>query len=224
MDLSRKGQRQAVQVTNCLKMYAKIHIQAIFRMIIKTHFLFQQSPTVLLWVFLVVSLPVQAELIAHPEEVLREQFGAEIEFTHKNNLLTKDKKNQIEKLAEIKLDSNLFSFYTIQKKQKQLGICYLDTQKVRTKNALIMVCIDSTGNVKHVEIVAFFEPKQYIPNKEWLKQFSGSSSLESAMLKKNVTALTGATLSAQAVNKSVSIAKAIWKLNSSQTIPSRDNK
>lgn len=178
--------------------------------------LFFNSRWVLATFVFLFSSQVFAKMLVTPEQVLKEQFGSAISIEHKNFLLTRDQKKATAKLAKSKVDSNLFSVYFARENGKIKGYAFLDHQKIRTKHGVIMICFDQGGVLQRVEIIAFFEPTQYIPNKAWLSQFAKQELNEPVMPGRNVTGLTGATLSAQAVSRSVNIAHSLWKLKFSK--------
>lgn len=73
------------------------------------------------------------------------------------------------------------------------SLVYVDSHIVRTLNETVLIEIKD-DTVKSVEIASFMEPMEYFPPKKWLEQF---------MVKEEVDALTGATLTQNAIKNTI---------------------
>ncbi len=66
-----------------------------------------------------------------------------------------------------------------------------------------MAVINPDSTVRAVEILAFYEPEDYLPPKRWIEQFRSKSLNSDLWLKRGVQNIVGATLSAQSVTEGV---------------------
>lgn len=167
------------------------------------------------YLFLILlTIQTSFALIITPEAALKNSFGAQT-VTKKAMLLTKKEQLQVQKLSQTKLNSKLFRLYTAKKDKQSIGFGILLTRKVRSKTTAVLYMVNTDGTLKNIEIIAFNEPKEYLPNTRWLGQFSANQT-DRFVLNDNISAITGATLSANALIKVANVAKAIWKVKLSK--------
>ncbi|WP_457641964.1 FMN-binding protein [Persephonella sp.] len=159
-------------------------------------------------IILVVFFRANAGLLIKPEDALKETFP-EGEIIKKNILLTQKEAKDIQSISKIRLKSKIVTVYLVKKDDKITAYGILDTHRVRTKNEAILFVLDPQCNIQDVEIIAFYEPPEYIPSEKWLSLFEGKSDRKDI---KNIPNITGATLSARAVKKSSIKAMAICKV------------
>ena len=74
---------------------------------------------------------------------------------------------------------------------------------VRTLRQVLMVVVDPEGKIRRVELLAFAEPTEFIPNARWYGQFVGKALDETLSLKRDIKGVTGATLTARATTQAV---------------------
>ena len=152
-----------------------------------------------------------AGLLIMPEEVLKENFP-DAKYIKKNILLMKSQVKKIEKLSKTKLNSKIFTTYIIKKDGETIGYAILHSHKVRTKNEVSLISFDKDCNVKDVEIIAFYEPPEYLLGENWLKTLKDKNEKNPPYLKRNIPNATGATLSARATTDAVKQAIYICKV------------
>jgi len=152
-----------------------------------------------------------ATLLIKPEDAVKEVFpGAKIE--KKNILIPKAKKVLISKISRKPLKSSIFTVYIAKEDNKVLGYAILHSHKVRTKNEVALISFDKDCNVIDTEIIAFYEPPEYIPSDKWQKNFEGKNKDNLPVLRQNIPNITGATLSTQALTTGVREAIAICEI------------
>ncbi len=162
------------------------------------------------FLFLIIGFSY-AGLLIHPEKVMKEIFpDAKIE--KKNILITKDKAKKIEQISSIRLKSKIFKIYIARKDNKVIGYGLLHMHRVRTRNEAVLITFTPDCKVLDVEIIAFYEPPEYIPDKDWLGLFKEKTVNDSLRLREDIPNITGATLSAQAVTKAVKQAVAVCEV------------
>lgn len=156
-----------------------------------------------------------AGLLVHPEKVMKENFPEATEIKKKNFLILKSQAKEIEKLSNIKLKSKIVPVYIARKDNQVLGYSILHIHRVRTKNEAVLISLTSDCKVLDVEVIAFYEPPEYIAPENWLKLFEGKGKQDNLKLRQGIPNITGATLTAQAVadavRQSVAICEVVLK-------------
>ena len=163
----------------------------------------------IIYTLLLFALPMSAKLLVSPIEAMKLTYGADATITKKNILLLNSKAKAIEKLAQVKLESKIFSIFKATKNDVLLGYGVLINKKVRSKNAVVLYFI-ADSVLKSIEIVAFNEPPEYIPSKTWNSQFENIPTSENLRVSKNIPTITGATLSARSLTDASRIAFALY--------------
>jgi hypothetical protein len=120
-----------------------------------------------------------------------------------NLYLTESEMAQVKKRSGVSLDSAIYTFYVGKKDGKAIGYAAIEAATVRTLPETVMVVLNSDGTVRLAEILAFFEPSEYMPSKRWLNQFLGAKLSPSLRIGGDIQGISGATLSAQAIARQV---------------------
>ena len=159
--------------------------------------------------FLLLSSLLDAQVLISPIEAMKENYAQDATISKKNILLTKTKFQNIQKFAKVKLDTKIYRVYSASKNGKALGYGILINRKVRSKNAVILYII-AKNKLQDIEIIAFNEPKEYLPTKLWSKQFKNRDTDKMLHLSREIPSISGATLSARSVTDASRIAFAIY--------------
>jgi hypothetical protein len=117
--------------------------------------------------------------------------------------LTKEQKRAARKLAECDVPWSIIHPYTATKDGEVVGTAYFDTHLVRSMKETLMVVIGSDETVRRIEVLAFGEPEDYLPRAKWYAQFLGRELDEDLTLKRKISGISGATLSARATTDAV---------------------
>jgi len=126
----------------------------------------------LLLVLLLLPLFTQAKQFKTPEKALAEIYpNAQIEV--KNIVLSKEQQEEVQRLSGVKLDTRLVSWYLVKRGREVIAYAYADTHVVRTKPEVVLYTITPEGRLDVMEVLAFQEPLEYMPDEEWLKVFKG---------------------------------------------------
>jgi hypothetical protein len=158
---------------------------------------------------LLYSALLGATVLVSPVEAMREHYAPHALIGKKNILLSKKNFTQIQQNAKAKLNTKIYRIYTAKVDGKVLGFGILINHKVRSKNAVILYFI-SKNILEDIEIIAFNEPKEYLPTKKWTAQFHNISTDKMLKLSREIPSISGATLSARSVTDSSRIAFAIY--------------
>ncbi len=120
-----------------------------------------------------------------------------------NLFLTEVQMAQVTVRSGVVLESPLYTFYVGKKGAETVGYAAIEAATVRTLPETVMVVLNPDGTVRFTEILAFFEPEEYMPAKRWLDQFKGVQLSSSLRVGGEINGISGATLSAQAITRQV---------------------
>lgn len=137
------------------------------------------------------------------ENALRHAFPESKEIERKNLFLTDEEVIRIQSLYRARLESKLFTYYVAHRDGDVLGYAFFGSHIVRTKPEVYMIVINPEGSLKQVEILAFYEPEEYLPSRRWFEQFKGKILDDSLWPKRGVSAVSGATLSVNGITGEV---------------------
>lgn len=163
---------------------------------------------IILYILVSASL-LQAQVLVSPIEAMQEHYSKDATITKKNILLSKTQFTQIQKSARVQLSTKIYRIYTAKKEKKTLGYGILINRKVRSKNAVVLYFIQN-GILEDIEIIAFNEPKEYLPTKKWNAQFHNIPTDKMLKLSREIPSISGATLSARSVTQASRIAFALY--------------
>lgn len=129
------------------------------------------------------------------DEALKLCFGEEIEVEKQTVYLTDDQKAHVRELCGEKLPRGIVRPYIVSNEEGEvLGVGFVDTHKVRSKKESVLFCIAPNATIRRVEVLAFGEPPDYIPSGRWYAEFNGQALTDRLRLDRDITAVTGATL------------------------------
>ncbi|MCA9001224.1 MAG: FMN-binding protein [Planctomycetes bacterium] len=104
----------------------------------------------------------------------------------------------IAKAAKTPFTATVIHAYRATKDEKPVGTAYFDSHTVRTHRQTLMIVVGPDGKVARIEVLAFAEPKRYLPSAKWFAQIVGLALTNELKLHSKVKNMTGATLSARA--------------------------
>jgi len=165
--------------------------------------------------FLVLLTPITsswAAVFKLPMEAVKEVFPEAREVEIKNIILTPEEVLKIEKISKLKINDRLVSFYLGKKGGDVLGFAVIDTHIVRTQPETFLLIMDKRGEVKHVEVIAFYEPLEYLLPQKWLNLLIGKGLNDKLRVKVDLPHVTGATMSARAIIEAVRKNLAIYQV------------
>lgn len=144
-----------------------------------------------------------AQVYLTKEEALKQYFPAPSSVERKTLFLTDQQVEQIQARAKAKVESKIVTYYVGKKSGTVQGYAFFETHVVRTMPETFIIIMNPEGSVRAVEILAFYEPEDYLPPKRWLKLFQEKTSQSDLWLKRGVQNIVGATLSAQGITDGV---------------------
>ena len=139
-------------------------------------------------------------------------FGDDVTVEMMSLFPTPEEAAQIEQLAKVKLESNLFSFYVGKKQGEIIGYAAIETHNVRTKPETLLVVLNAEGKLRNVFTLAFHEPPEYQPPERWYDQL-GNHTLEQLSFSQDIQGISGATLSTRAALNAARKVLAVFQVN-----------
>ncbi|QOP43738.1 FMN-binding protein [Sulfurimonas sediminis] len=160
---------------------------------------------------LLLTQQLSAQLLVSPIDAMKENFDRNATITKKNILLTHDKFKTIQKNAGVKLTTKIYRVYIAKKNGKILGYGVLVNRKVRSKNAVTLYFFKDSV-LQGIEVIAFNETLEYLPPKRWTQQFENRKTDKVLKLNREITNISGATMSAKSLTDGSRIAFAIYNM------------
>lgn len=152
----------------------------------------------------------QAKVFYAKDEALRLAFPDAERIEARDIFLTGEQRAAIEDRAKSKLDSDLLTVYVGHRAGAVQGYAVLDTHTVRTLPETFLIVLSPQGVVSATHLLAFYEPLEYSPPARWLGQFDHATLTDDLRVGRGIVAITGSTLTSEAVTGSVRRALAIY--------------
>jgi Na+-translocating ferredoxin:NAD+ oxidoreductase RnfG subunit len=136
------------------------------------------------------------------DEALRRAFPGAADLQRRTAYLDEADLTRARQLAgpAVEMQARVVTYYeALDAEGGSLGTAWFDAHRVRTLPEVLMVVVEPDGGIRHVEVLRFAEPPEYAPAPGWLAQFRGRPLDDGLSLKGGIVAITGATLTANAV-------------------------
>ena len=144
-----------------------------------------------------------AQVYLTQEEALKLYFPGSVAAERKSVFLTNDQVKKIQEKSKAKVESKIVTYYVGKDSSGKPGYAFFETHIVRTMPATYVVVLNADTSIRAIEILAFYEPEDYLPSKKWLTQFTNKNPRSDLWLKRGIHNMVGATLSAQALSDGV---------------------
>jgi hypothetical protein len=164
----------------------------------------------LLLALLFLASPAAAKVFYAKDEALHLAFPDADKIEARDVFLTAEQRGAIEEKAKSTLDSDLLTIYVGEKDGAVLGYALLDTHTVRTLPETFLIVLSPQGTVSATHLLAFYEPLEYSPPARWLEQFHAATLTDDLRIGRGIVAITGSTLTSEAVTGGVRRALAIY--------------
>jgi hypothetical protein len=119
---------------------------------------------------------------------------------------------RIEEIARARLESKILTVYTGRRGDDIVGYAVIDVHDVRTLPEAVLVVLTPEGAIRSLEVLAFYEPEEYLTGERWLEQFEGKTIANALKLRVDVDAIAGATLSSEVVTRAVRRVLALYEV------------
>lgn len=143
--------------------------------------------------------PARAKAFYSREELPKLAFPQADSVTAHDYILTPQQRKEIENRARTALDSDILTVYIGRSAGNVSGYAFVDTRTVRTLPETFLVVLDAGGTVTATHVLAFYEPLEYLPSDRWLGQLNGRRLSDRLRVGDEIAAITGSTLSSNAI-------------------------
>ena len=167
---------------------------------------------IFLFVNFIISSSSPAQVFKTQKEALEQAFPEGYTITRKVLFLTDEQVDKIQKLAKTNVESKLVTYYVGGDEDTTVGYAFFETTIVRTKPATFMLVINPDSTIRYVDILAFYEPLDYIPTSKWLDLFKAKILNDNLWPRRDIHNITGATLTVQAITQEVRKILAIYQI------------
>jgi hypothetical protein len=155
---------------------------------------------------------VVAEAFYAKDEALQLAFPGTADVQSRTVILTDAQAAAVKERSGADLDSRLFTFYTARRNGNVLGYGVIDTHTVRTLPETFLTVLTPEGTVEQVILLAFYEPKEYMPPPRWLDQFKGRGIAGSWRVGRDFHGISGASLTARAIPEALRKILALYEV------------
>ena len=162
----------------------------------------QRIILLLIVVAFIVSDNATSQVYLTKEETLKLYFP-QSSIERKTLFLTDEQLQKIQSIAKAKLDSKILTYYVANGAKGIDGYAFFETHIVRTMPETFIAVLDQNGIIRAVEILAFYEPEDYLPSKRWLALFGQKNLNDNLWVKRGIPNISGATLSTHAITEGV---------------------
>lgn len=153
-------------------------------------------------VWTLCSTPSRAKTFATQSEALARAFpSATVERV--TAVLSPADLARVAELSGEQPASALVYPYRAYRDGRLVGTAYFDVHKVRTLPATVMILVGADGRLGRVEVLAFNEPQEYMASDRWNAQFNGRALDDNLQIKRDISGIAGATLTARATTRAV---------------------
>lgn len=155
--------------------------------------------------------PVQAAVFFSKEEAMELAFGKGATIESRPVFLSDEQTAQIEQLAMVKLDSQLFTFFEGYREGKLVGYAVIESHTVRTQPETLLIVLSPSGELVNSAILAFHEPPEYQPSAAWFATLLHKP-IRDLRQNQGVDGISGATLSVKASLEGIRKTLAVYQV------------
>jgi FMN-binding domain len=165
----------------------------------------RRRPSTTAWIALLAGASLAVLPRAGRSEVLRDEKAAlEHAFPgqrveRRTIYLTDEQVSLVQNAARSRLPSPVVTVFEARGRNGPAGRAVLDTFVVRTMQATMLTVIAPDGTLRMSILLGFSEPPDYLPREGWLRMLEGRSLDDDLWPGRGVDAVTGATLTVQAL-------------------------
>jgi len=166
----------------------------------------------LLLILIIFSLVSYAESYLSQERYLKDIFPELEEIETKEMYLTQENRGRIEKILGYDILGNSFEFHTAKLEKIDKVYCFIVSEFGKHGLISFAVIISQSGRIEDMAVLESKEIKgAKIAKKRFLRQFSKKSLNDPLKLRKDIDAVSGATVSSKAATKAAKKVLLIWE-------------
>ena len=138
------------------------------------------------------------------EQALSRVFPAPARVVRSTSFLSPEQQESARKVAQAPVESAVVTRYAaFGADGTLLGTAYFDAHVVRTASEVLMVVVAPDRSVRSVDVLAFGEPRDYLPRAGWLERVEGRRAEDGLFVGRALAHVTGATLTTRAIATAV---------------------
>ncbi|NIQ12956.1 MAG: FMN-binding protein [Candidatus Dadabacteria bacterium] len=126
--------------------------------------------------------------------------------------LSDEQVDEIKKLGKTDVDSKIHIFYKAVKDGEEIGYAIIDTHNLRTTTETVLFVLNCDGTLRYAEILAFFEPQDYMPGNKWIDIFKNISLNDKIRVGRDIPDITGATITSNSFSEATRKVLAIYEV------------
>jgi Na+-translocating ferredoxin:NAD+ oxidoreductase RnfG subunit len=166
----------------------------------------------LLFILLLLPAGLQAETVyLKPAEALKVIFKDSQEIVLEKKELTEEGRVGLEKKGKIRIEKSSWNFFVAKTGRRVDGYALMDHEIGKTEPITVLTALTPEGKVRAVEILVYREPVgSEVHEAIFLKQFKHKAGTDPIRVGEDIRNISGATLSARAVSRTVKRALVLW--------------
>ena len=124
----------------------------------------------ILFLVLILTFPSYSQVNMTIDQALEKYFPG-LDIKKEKVYLTKKLVKDLTEKAESRFQSRVFTYYEAASGSNRKFTAFVITHKLRTRTQTLFIVFDNGGRMKSSEVIAFYEPEEYIMSGSWFKQF-----------------------------------------------------
>jgi hypothetical protein len=102
---------------------------------------------------------------------------------------------KLEEVAKSKFESKIYSVYEAKSAGKLMMSGILETHLLRSRTQTLFLIFDRKGKIVSTQVLAFYEPKEYIMSPKWFDQFKNKTIKDKMQPGVDLVKVSGSTIS-----------------------------
>lgn len=152
-------------------------------------------------ILLLVIAPARLQAQLSLNEALRAAFPPPARIERRTAFLSEQdlKMARAQAGPDAPVTQRVVTYYLARLGTTWAGVAYFDSHRVRTLDEVVLVVVDTSDQIRNIEVLRFAEPPEYKARESWLGQFEGKALNDELSLKESIANMSGATLTSKAI-------------------------
>ena len=147
----------------------------------------------LFFLFLLTSQSI-GEVLMDVPSALKFHFG-KYDVTKEKVYLTPTFLKKLEEAAKSKFESKIYTVYEAKSGGKLMMSGILETHILRSRTQTLFLVFDRKGKIVSTQVLAFYEPEEYIMSPKWFDQFKNKTIMDKMQPGIDLAKVSGSTIS-----------------------------
>jgi|TARA_B110000263_G_scaffold81153_1_gene70977 hypothetical protein len=141
-----------------------------------------------------ISISSVAGVLMDVPTALKQNFG-DYEIRKEKVFLTGSVIKELERVSKAKFESKIYSVYEARSNGIRIMSGILETHLLRSRTQTLFIVFDNKGRVVSTQVLAFYEPEEYVMSPKWLAQFKSKTINDKMQPGDDLIKVSGATIS-----------------------------